>query len=273
MELGFLTDLTDEMLEFARETGFTCLEIAAWPPSPFVKLFKEEGPDAIRKKMENAGLKISAIGFYPNNIDANLEARKSNNEHLMWVIEAAAQLEVPVVCTFVGRQFDKSPEENVEVFKETFPPIVEKAEKLGVKIAFENCPGGNIASTPEIWEMIFDAIPSKTIGLEFDPSHLYWLGVDIEQAVREFGDRIYHIHAKDTEIMEGKLSRCGIYGSGWWRYRIPGWGDIDWKGFIRALLDVRYDYVLSIEHEDPVFHGEKHKLGLRLGYKYLSQFI
>jgi len=233
----------------------------------------EEGLDKVARKLEEYGIRACSIGFYPNNIDPDPERRKHHNELLVWVLEAAAELGVPVVSAHVGYIRGEKLEKQVEEFKKVFTPIAEKAEKLGVKIAFENCPGWTVATTPEIWEMLFEAVPSPALGLEFDPSHLYWQGVDVIEAVYEFGNRIYHVHAKDTEIIEGKLAKCGIYGEGWWRYRIPGWGDIDWEGFVRALVDVGYDYVLSIEHEDPVFHGERFKKGLELGHKYLAQFV
>jgi sugar phosphate isomerase/epimerase len=120
--------------------------------------------------------------------------------------------------------------------------------------------------------------------LNFDPSHLYWLGIDPIQALKDYSEKIFHAHAKDTEIIPEGEYRYGIAGkqidpepwkSGWWRYRIPGLGEIDWNIFISTLQEYGYDQFLSIEHEDPVWEGseEKIKAGLKLGYKHLSQFV
>jgi len=157
----------------------------------------------------------------------------------------------------------------------------------------ENCPmeswlqfglPGNFAYSPELWSALFNEVPAENFGLNFDPSHLYWLGIDYIQAVKYYSKKIFHAHAKDTEIIpEGKF-RYGIFGrqidpqpwkSGWWRYRIPGLGEIDWQKFISTLQEYGYDYVLSIEHEDPVWEGteEKVKSGLQMGLKHLRQFI
>jgi sugar phosphate isomerase/epimerase len=148
----------------------------------------------------------------------------------------------------------------------------------------ENCPmvgwqfenlAGNIAHTPDMWSKIFDVLSDFSIGLNYDPSHLLWLGIDYVGMVAEFADRIWHTHAKDTEIIEAACERNGIYGKGWWRHRMPGMGEIDWGCFISALGEHGYDGVLSIEHEDPVWHGttEKSKQGLVLARRHLAQFL
>ena len=109
--------------------------------------------------------------------------------------------------------------------------------------------------------------------MEFDPSHLVVTGIDYLKALRDFGSKIVHFHAKDTEIDRETLGNCGIYGKGWWRFRIPGWGDINWQKIFSLLLDIGYDYAMVIEHEDPVFTGERNDEGLRRGLKVLRQFV
>lgn len=94
--------------------------------------------------------------------------------------------------------------------------------------------------------------------------------IDCIEATRRFGDRIFHTHAKDTEILPSKLTEVGIIGSGWWRYRMPGGGVINWQGFISALRESGYDHVLNIEHEDPFFKGME---GLLMEKRYLDTLI
>ena len=151
------------------------------------------------------------------------------------------------------------------------------------------------------WDEMFRIIPAENFGLEIDPAHMVWQGIDYIKAVYDFAPRIFHAHAKDTEIRPEILARCGIYGllfdkreefgHGWWRGRAPGWGSVDWKRFITALLDIGYKGNLDIEHEDDVFAkaanlnasiGEESDIinnysteesGLLLGYNTLSVLI
>jgi sugar phosphate isomerase/epimerase len=120
---------------------------------------------------------------------------------------------------------------------------------------------------------MFEAVPSDALGLEFDPSHLVWQQIDYLDALYHFRDRIYHVHAKDTEIVPSVLAKVGIFGSGWWRYRIPGLGIVDWSAFLSALYEIGYDGGVAIEHEDPVFTGERFEMGLVLGYNTLAPLI
>ena len=231
------------------------------------------GAGEVKGLFEREGIKISALAYYPNNLDQDERKRKANNDHIKVMIEAASQLDVVVVCTFVGSYGNflcEGIDKSLRIFKEVFPPLLDFAREHDVKVAIENCPlgGWNIAFSPEIWDEIFKV--GDNIGLNFDPSHLVWQGIDYIGAIYDYGSRIFHVHAKDTEILETRLGRVGILGRGWWRYRVPGWGEIDWKKLITALYEVGYDYVLSIEMEDPIFKPEE---GLLLGLRYLAQLI
>jgi len=309
MKLGFFTTCLrgvslEEIVKFASKVGFQALELAAWPMKSdrdyFASTIDVNSLDTtkaaeIKKLFKDHNVVISSLGYYENNISDNLEERKNFHEHLKKVIDAANLLEVGLVGTFVGRKGNASVAESLEEFANVFGELVAYAKKQGVSLMIENCPmpgwgqddpnrPGQIAYSPEIWDKMFELIPDENFGLNYDPSHLYWMGIDPYEYVTKFKDRIFHAHAKDTEILNGKLSYYGIYGTqlgerrhggGWWRYRLPGFGEIDWSLFIRTLYDIGYDGVLSIEHEDPVFEGSRELVerGLILGYKHLSQFI
>jgi len=119
-------------------------------------------------------------------------------------------------------------------------------------MGWENYPcDTNFATVPGAWQKIFDLVPSNRLGLEFDPSHLVRQYIDDIQAAWDFKERILSVHAKDTEIIEPVLQKVGIHGKGWWRYRIPGQGLIDWPKFINVLLEANYSGGLAVEHEDP----------------------
>ncbi|MCX7795674.1 MAG: sugar phosphate isomerase/epimerase [bacterium] len=284
MKFGVYSPFSPEIIDLLKEVGANSIELACWPGSytdADIMLTNKSRYEEVVSAITSKGIEISALGFYPNHLDPDLTKREASNKYLLKLIDLASKMDVKVVSTFAGRVPDKDIPDNIPIFKEVFTPIIRYAEDKGVKIAIENCPmmhgfpfrGINIAYTPKAWELMFDAIPSPNLGLEFDPSHLYWQQIDYIDAIYRFGDKIFHVHAKDTEILYDRLAEVGIYSTGWWRYRIPGWGEIDWLKVVSALMDVRYEGAIDIEHEDPVFSGAKAKEGMILGLRHLAQYI
>lgn len=307
MKLGFLTVCLpelkiDNIVQWAAAQGFEALELAVWPIESSrdyqarqidAANFTNVDAKRILDLFANHNIEISALAYYDNNLHPDLNKRNNYLKHLNSVIDTASKLNVKLVGTFVGGRPDKSPKENILEIGKVFREILKYAEDRNVKIMIENCPmenwvqfgfPGNYAYSPELWDALFNEIPSENFGLNLDPSHLYWLGIDYIKVVKDYSSKIFHAHAKDTEILSEGKNNYGLFGrqidpipwkSGWWRYRMPGLGEIDWKKFISTLREYNYDYVLSIEHEDPVFEGseEKIKKGLQLGYRHLSQFI
>jgi sugar phosphate isomerase/epimerase len=282
MKLGLLTaafpDLTlEEVAAWAAGHGFETLEIACWPSSGGdrrryagvthidVDAFD---PDDVRATLDRHGLSISALAYYPNNLDPDDEQRGHVNAHLLKVVDAAQRLGVDIVGTFVGNDKHRPLPENLERFRRIWPPLVHHAGERGVKIAIENCPmifswdewpgGTNLAWSPAIWDEMFSAIPDETFGLNLDPSHLVWLMIDYERAVYDYAKRIFHVHAKDLEVRRDGLYRHGTFsaGMGWQVPRLPGLGEVRWSRFIAALYAVGYDNVISVEHEDRRFEGD-----------------
>ncbi|MDQ3871639.1 MAG: sugar phosphate isomerase/epimerase, partial [Chloroflexota bacterium] len=109
-----------------------------------------------------------------------------------------------------------------------------------------------------IWRRLFEIVNADNFGLNLDPSHLVWQFIDYERAVREFGPRIRHVHAKDMEIDRNGLFENGVMsaGMGWQIPRLPGLGEIRWERFVAALYRVGYEGAISIEHEDRSFEGD-----------------
>ncbi len=306
MKIGFLTACMPqtplaEVAAWAAGQGFGALELAAWPydatrdyQASHVRAESFTASDAarIRELFDGHGLEISALAYYDNNLHPDRAQRQQHLGHLKKVIDAAALLGVDRVGTFVGGRPD-APQAILREIGEVFRPIVAYAADRGVRVMIENCPmenwvqfglPGNYAWSPELWDALFDEVPGENFGLNLDPSHLYWLGIDYVQAARDYAPRIFHAHAKDAEILPGGRQRYGIlarqltdnvWQSGWWRYRMPGKGALDWPAFIGALRAGGYDDVLSIEHEDPEYEGsaERVKAGLRLGYDYLAPLV
>jgi sugar phosphate isomerase/epimerase len=120
-------------------------------------------------------------------------------------------------------------------------------------------------------------VPDANFALNFDPSHLVWQFIDYERAIYDFGDRIFHVHAKDMEVNRDGLYEHGVMskGMGWQVPRLPGLGEVRWNRFIAALYAVYYDFVVSVEHEDRGFEGDEQlvKRGFEIAYRTLRPLI
>jgi sugar phosphate isomerase/epimerase len=301
VKLGLLTaafpDLTlEEVAEWAAGEGFQALEIACWPAGGGERRryagvthidVDSFDPDAVHETMSRHGLAISSLAYYPNNLHPDDAHREEVNGHLRKVIDAAQRLGVGIVGTFAGNDKDRPLPENLQRFREIWPPLVGYAGERGVKVAIENCPmifsydewpgGTNLAYAPAIWDEMFSAIPSDNFGLNLDPSHLVWLMIDYERVVYDYADRIFHAHAKDLEVRPDGLYRHGTLsvGIGWQVPRLPGLGEVHWNRFVAALYAVGYDHVLSIEHEDRRFEGDEElvKRGFLLARDVLRPYV
>jgi sugar phosphate isomerase/epimerase len=283
MKLGFLTapfpdTPLHDVADWAAAAGFDSLEIACWPPAAGstrryagtshidVTDLSDARASEIRGEIEAKGLTISGLGFYPNPLHPDPEARRAAIDHLKLVIAAAGRMGVPFANTFMGGDQSKSQDQNWEEALRVWPEIVSHAQEHGVKITIENCPmifsanewpaGHNIAYNPYIWRRIIDQW-GGTIGLNYDPSHLVWLMIDQERFIAEFGPHILHVQAKDVMIDRDGLYERGTLsgGIGWQIPRLPGLGHADWGAIMAALYRVGYDGDVIIEHEDRDFEG------------------
>ena len=126
-----------------------------------------------------------------------------------------------------------------------------------VMVAVENCPDtGNIAVNPDLWAALIGAVDRPNFKLTYDPSHLVRLGLEPYALIEEFAPHIVHVHAKDAEVLGPKLARRGFLDEGWWRYRVPGWGQVDWRRVLTHLGEIGFRGGISLEHEDPLFGGD-----------------
>jgi sugar phosphate isomerase/epimerase len=304
MKLGLLTACLPDLplmkiADWAAAHDFEALEVATWPKSlgrPFeashidVASLSRNQAEEIRGRLEASGLELSALAYYENNLHPDPAIREEIHAHLRRTISAAQLLGCALVGTFIGRDPSRSVRENVRLAEVELPPLVECAAERGVRLMVENCPmegwhpdgyPGNLGYSPELWEWMY----SLGFYLNYDPSHLAWLGIDPVAAIRARPERIVHAQAKDVEIQAVARNETGIFGkalnrsdpwdNGWYRYRIPGLGAIDWRRIIDTLYQVGFDGVVSIEHEDPVWTGNENRLlsGLLIGHTTLRPFI
>lgn len=303
MKLGFVSailgDLSlEEVLAFASEAGFGTVELMCWPAGKAERRYAGvthldvAALDAAAVKRVHALLKqhavtVSGLGYYPNPLVRDEREADIYITHLKRVISAAPQLGISQVNTFVGRDHTRSLADNWKLFDERWPEIVKHAETCGVRIGIENCPmlftgdewpgGKNLATSPKIWREMFERIPSGNFGLNYDPSHLVWQMMDPVGPIHEFARRIFHVHAKDARVYRDKLNDAGILATPleYHAPKLPGLGDVDWRGFFAALTDVRYTGAVCIEAEDRAYEGSlpDRKRALIQAKRYLENFV
>ena len=231
-------------------------------------------------------VEISGLGYYPNPLAPDAVEADAAVQHLRRVIEGARKLSVPVVNTFIGRDWTQSLQDNWGRFRRVWPDVVRFAEDQGVKIAIENCPmlftqdewpgGKNMAVSPAIWRRMFEEIPSASFGLNYDPSHMVWQQMDEIRPIREFSSRLFHMHAKDARVDRESLNDVGILATPleFHAPRLPGLGDVDWPALFAELGRSGYRGAVCVEVEDRTFEGslEDRVLSIRQSRAFLSQY-
>ncbi len=300
MQLGFvsaiLPDLNlDEVLSTAAELGYDCVELMCWPVGKATRRYAgvthidvlDLDITAIGELVDRHGVSISGLGYYPNPLTPDAEEAERSVQHLRDVITAAATLGIGRVNTFAGRDWTKSIDDNWPRFVETWTPLIRHAEEKGVRVGIENCPmlftadewpgGKNLAISPAVWCRMFESIPSDHFGLNYDPSHLVFQQMDYLAPMRDFIDRIFHVHAKDVRVDPHRLDRVGIlaHPNDYHAPKLPGMGDVDWGKFFSVLTDTGYRGPVCVEVEDRAYEGslEDRTLALRQSHTFLRNFL
>lgn len=305
MLLGLVSAIADtmnfeEMIDFVSEAGLECVEVACWPAGKAERRYAGVSHIDAEKVLEDDAyaqhildyatgkkVKLSSLAYYPNTMDANLEKRGAAVEHIKKLIRASAKLGINMVTTFIGRDQTKTVEENLELVKEIWPPIIALAEEKGVRIAIENCPmlfgteqwpgGQNLMTTPAIWREVFRLLPSDKLGINYDPSHFVWQMIDYIRPIYEFKDKIFHVHYKDIKLYPENLQQVGIMGYplDFMSPKLPGLGDVDWGKYVSALTDIGYQGCTCIEIEDKAFEGslEDVKKSVIQSARYLRNYV
>lgn len=289
MKLGFFTaNYTEKPLEevakLASEYGYEALEIPAYEDNGQLdarEVLKGNNAEKIRKMVASYGLSISALSNHadsllimgPHGVDTDAiytgtpeEKIRFGTESLIRTAQAANALEVPIVNGFTGisnfGRYFPFPHANgwsecEKEFQEKFIPILDKFKEYGVKFAVEPHPNNFIYDIHTAEKAIKLVDNHPCLGYNMDPANLIYLGLKVENFIDRLKDRIFHVHAKDGEIVEHNLAVGGILMQGDWqnlerafRFRIPGWGSVQWKKIITELSMVGYNGVLSYEHED-----------------------
>lgn len=260
----------EQALEMAKRCGIEALEVMSGPDSKLLntRSFNQANAEAIKQKLAQHGLEISSLANYMDS------AAPGKTEEVQTVaksmIDAAALLGVPTICMITG--IPREGMNRIDMLKKVVPtvfrPILDHAREKGVRVAVENWYATCLQGI-DTFDCLLETLPDEHFGLNYDPSHLVHQDLDIMIPVARYSKRIFHTHAKDCLIDVPRRRYVGIYADGWWRYAIPGYGDIHWGEYIGRLRQAGYHGVLSIEHEDDTFGTEE---GFRHGARYLSRF-
>jgi sugar phosphate isomerase/epimerase len=303
MRLGFVSAIVpelslEEVFQLARQADYDCVEVCCWPPSKAERRYagithidvtnlNQQQADDIRRLCDKTGVAISGLGYYPNPLSPDEGEATAAVEHIRKVIAAAKLLGVNEMNTFIGRDWTKSVDENWDRMLKTWKPIINFAEQQDVKVGIENCPmlfskdewpgGKNLAVSPAIWRRMFDDIPSNHFGLNYDPSHMVWQHMDYLAPLRNFKEKLFHLHAKDVRVDAHRLNEVGIlaHPNTYHSPKLPGMGDVDWGKFFSILTDIGYHGPICVEVEDRAFEHslEARKASLFQSSRYLRNYV
>lgn len=281
MKIGFYTSTfndrpLEEVIEFAAAEGFDAIEIDVGGHI--------QSPERVAGAVDlarNRGLFVSSITYFGNQLDPDPSRRKELRSRTAEFAQAIGEADVPIFVIFPGRDDTVSEEANYDDFAEYADGLIAATRSHGLVFAIENWPGpadNFVGTTPKGWEELFSRIEDRRFGLEFDPSHLIRIGVDPYKALEAVRDRIAILHAKDTAIDPAMQQAVGYHGKGWWQYKLPGKGLLDWSRFLRQAKSYGFDGALSIEHEDAAYGWPgkdlaARKEGERQGLAYLRGIV
>jgi len=250
--------------------------------------------EADHQIMSDAGLEIGtvdAVHFGGPLLSKDETKRAEAIEGLKNQLSHMSQLKVDkMFIVFIPEEKDMPRKESFAIWKESFPEVVKHAEQKGVYIAMEGWPGPApqypvLGCTPEMYRAMFEAVPSKHFGINYDPSHYIRLGIDYLRVISEFGERIIYCHGKDTEILPEEMYESGHlpatfgakykFSEGSWRYTIPGHGVAEWDKIAARLEQIGYQGAISIELEDHRYWGslELEQQGIIKSFENLSRFF
>ena len=308
MRLGVFTALLgqlslDDVIRKLRALGVKTVELGTgnYPGDPHCKLAMLEGAAGFKefkKKLDDNGFTISALSCHGNALHPDRKIADAHREVSRRTVELAARIGVPVVIDFSGCPGDSDeakfpnwvtcpwPSDYLELLKwqweEKVTPYWTQHGKFaaehGVKIAVEMHPGFVVYNPESMLRL--RSIAGDAVGCNYDPSHMFWQGIDPIAAIRVLGASIFHVHAKDTQIYQRNLAATGVLDTKpytdernrSWIFRTVGYGHGAewWNEFISTLRMYGYDYVLSIEHEDSLLSAEE---GLTKAVRFLEAIV
>ncbi len=244
------------MIPRLNEKGFECYALGFNDVDP-----SSEDLPALAESILSVldGRKISCLGWYKNPLIS-----EEDRENTAALIRAAALFGCDRVGAFAGGDPSKTIPETIPLFKRVWEPLAELAGEQGVRVGFEGCGGGwyggstNISYCSAAWELMFDAVDSPALGLEWEPCHAIEGLADPVAQLRRWAGRVVHLHGKDGTVAWDVIREHGIRGPKYYCWnRTPGFGDTNWSDLFTILLQAGFCGACDIEgYHDPVHYDD-----------------
>ncbi len=281
IRIGTLAPVQPGTPEYLRQIvghGFESFSLTFWqriPENVNLKKMAAEVKAVLADAPGDVQPVVSSLGIFGNPLEDKQTARD-------WArcIDACALFGCDIVAGFAGCLTGRPVPDAIPTFKKVFTPLAQRAADKGVRLAFENCDMGgiwssarfNIAHSPKAWEMMFDAVPSDAIGLEWEPCHQMYSLIDPLPQLRQWVKKVYHVHGKDATVMWDVVKTKGIRGGETFvHHRTPGFGDTNWSDVITILRQAGFKGAIDIEGwHDPVYRGDLEMTGQVHGLNYLK---
>ncbi len=238
--------------------------------------------DATREAAEGRMLPpvISCLGLYGNTLDPGPHGEEIR-AGLRALMAAAPKFGTSLVCCFAGRVTGASIPDSIPRFRAVFSELTREAGDRGLRLALENCPQGgtwergdrNIAHNPDAWQLLFNAVPSPALGLQWEPAHQRCQLIDPLPQLRDWTGKIFHLHGKDAQVDRALIARHGVFGAHRFaHHRFPGLGETNWAHLISALQQGGFTGCIDIEGgHDPVYRGPLELQGQLFALRHLRQ--
>jgi sugar phosphate isomerase/epimerase len=294
VRIGTLVSANPKSGDYIRQIlphGFESFSLTFWQTCKGVNLRKLA--DDVKRELDGSDAVISSLGIFGNPLESS-PIDKETLDGWRACIDNAHLFGCDIVAGFTGRVRGKRIDESMDAFKKVWTPLAKRASDKGVRIAFENCDMGgtwatgdwNIAHNPTAWAMMFDAVPAKNLGLEWEPCHQMVSLIDPMPQLREWAGRIIHVHGKDASVHWDVVRKYGVHSSmhgdialpaavqkvpPFAYHRTPGYGDSNWADIITELRRVNFKGSIDIEGwHDPVMRGDLEMSGQVRALQYLK---
>ena len=264
----------DGLIAWAKQNGLEAIDLG------------KDG-DRLAKKVIDAGLCVGTVDLLEWNAMMSPDKGRRKDavaRNAAYVRACAASGPIDYFLVMTPEQPGLPRSQNFSHMVDGFGALVPVLEENKARLAIEGWPGpGALCCTPEGYRALFRELPSTAVGINYDPSHLIRMEIDYLRFLREFADRVWHVHGKDTEMLTENLYEYGseqpptfaksiAFGSLHWRYTIPGHGCARWIEIMRILEASHFAGSLCIELEDANFNGTEQgeKLGILQGAQFLT---
>ncbi|MDF2538154.1 MAG: hypothetical protein K0S76_1175 [Herbinix sp.] len=221
----------------------------------------EELSKKVMDMIGDSGVKVTTLGLYCNPIQNEEDVKQ-----LEYCIEKAELFGAKNISTFAGAYEGRPVEEAIPAFGRVFRELIKRAADRNLNITIENCPMGgnwhratcNIGFNPKAWELMFNEVPDKNFGLEWEPAHQMTQLIDPIPQLKKWLPKILHIHGKDATVDRDVVRQYGVLGAARYAYdRTPGFGDNNWRDIISILHMGGYEGDICIEgYHDMIYNGD-----------------